>query len=376
MGAVVQANVQLPAHIARLAAIATAQLGGELTGGVQEGFGVISYRGKVWRIKKGGVEEMYLNEAGDPMPTIEVVLVQANPSLSKIYYEAGYVEGNTDAPKCFSNLGDVPDPSVQEPQARNCQVCPKAVWGSRISDAGKKLKACQDSRRMAVCFASDLYNNASTPDDVPLYLLRVPPASLNVIKEYQEKQLGPRGIPFFSIVTRIGFDPEATHPQFRLKAARFVNEEESEAIEQLRGCNRAQRILAEAQDHTAGESHGAGELTEGTAPEEPEPAPAPPAKNGAAKPARAAVRPATDEEAGAATLQHAQPAAAAPGKGKPAAAKPAVAAAPAAAKPAVAKPAPAKAAPAAQPVQAAAVEPEATGDDGGIDAMLDSILNG
>lgn len=365
MGAMVPVDHRVPDAVKKLAALATTEMISELTGGVVGGFPVISYKGKVWRVREGGEEQMNLDAGGNAVPTIDIVLVQANPSLSKIFYDGAYVEGSSDAPDCFSNLGDKPDPSVQNPISRSCAVCPKNVWGSKITEAGKKTKACQDSRRMAVAFADDLYNNAATPDSVRLFLLRVPPASLTVLKDYQEKQLGPRGLPFFGLVTRVGFDPQLAHPQFSLKPARFLNDEEAEAVIALRGSPRATRILAEAQDLASGESHGAGELTEGTQEETMAPAPAPrqaaakPAAAAAAKPA--AMRPASDEEAGAATLQQPPPKAAA--KPKPAAA-------------AAAAPKPAKAAAKPAAVQQPVEPEEAPASDGSIDDMLDQILNG
>lgn len=365
MGALIPINPQLPAAIRKLAALANATAQQELSGGVQGGFPVISYKGKVWRVREGGEEQQYLDQEGNAMPTIDIVMVQANPTLSKIFYEDAYVEGNTDAPDCFSNQGDKPDASVQKPVSRTCAVCPKNVWGSKISEAGKKLKACQDNRRVAVAFADDLYNNAATPDDVKLLLMRIPPASLGELKDYQEKVLGPKGLPFFGLVTRVGFDPAAAYPSLRFKAQRFLNEDEAEAIVKLRGGALATRILAEAQEYT-GQSNGTGELTEEVgqaAEEEMQAAPAPKAAAKpapasapapATKPAKAALRPASEEEAGAATL--------AP---TPAAKPKSVAAA--------AKPAAAKAKPKPEPEPEAEVE--TVGGDADIDSMLDSILN-
>lgn len=76
--------------------IATAATFNEFTDNVRAGFPVISFRGKVWRIRQGGKEENYLDHNGDPMPGIEVVLVRSNPHLSKIYYPGGYEEGNSE----------------------------------------------------------------------------------------------------------------------------------------------------------------------------------------------------------------------------------------------------------------------------------------
>lgn len=393
MTALIKANPQLPAAIAKLVALATPETFQELSGGVTSGFPIISYKGKVWRIRKSGEETLHVDEDGNAMPTIEVVLVQANPQPSKIFYDKKFEEGSNDTPRCFSNDGIKPDASIQQPISKVCANCPNNAWGSRITDNGKKSRACSDARRMAVVFANDLYENG---DDCMKALLRVPPASLNPLKDYAEKVLAPKGIPFFGIVTRIGFDVQAAHPQFTFKPARFLNDEEAEAIVRLRGSEDIKRILAEAQEFPAAPAAGGEDETDqGQSP----PAAAsagsttaatPQATTGAAGTApkkAAAMRPASDEEAG---LEAAQPAAAPPPKKAAATPKPApaaepveegVAAAPPPKKAKGAKPAP-PATPA--PVQAAAEEEEETAppaptsakQPANFDSLLDSILNG
>lgn len=389
MTALIKANPQLPAAIAKLVALATPETMAELSGGVTSGFPILSYKGKVWRIRKGGEEQMHVDDDGNALPTIEVVLVQANPNPSKIFYDKQYEEGSNDTPRCFSNDGLKPDPSVQAPIHSVCASCPNNVWGSRITPQGKKSRACSDARRMAIVFANDLYENG---EDCQKFLLRVPPASLNPLKDYAEKVLAPKGIPFFGIVTRIGFDVNAAHPQFTFKPARFVNDEEAEAIAALRGSPDVLRILAEAQEFPAAAAAGAEDASEqagsAAAPAAAPAAQATTAAAGGTAPKKAAMRPATDEEAG---LDAAAPAAAPPPKKaaaapaqqpKPAApaAEEGVQAAPppkkkaAAAKPAQAAPAPAPAeeeeeTPAATPAKGAAAP-------AGFDDLLDSILNG
>jgi hypothetical protein len=53
MNALVKSKVQLPAAFAKL----KVEDFTEFTAGVTAGFPVISYRGKVWRIRKGGKED-------------------------------------------------------------------------------------------------------------------------------------------------------------------------------------------------------------------------------------------------------------------------------------------------------------------------------
>jgi hypothetical protein len=361
MTALIKVNPKLPAAIARLVALATPETMSEMTGGVTSGYPIISYKGKVWRIRQSGEETMHLDDDGNAMPTIDIVLVQANPAPSKIFYDTVYEEGSTDAPRCFSNDGIKPDVSIQEPINPVCASCPNNVWGSKITPNGKKTRACADARRMAVVFANELQAKGA---EASKYLLRVPPASLNPLKDYAEKVLAPKGIPFFGIVSRIGFDPQAAHPQFTFKPARFVDDNEAEAIASMRGSEDVRRILAEAQEFPAQAPAEAGEeaapaATKGVA----TPAPTTATPPAAGKPAPAKMRPASEEEAGLAST--AAPKAAAPAAAKKAA-KP---------KPAPA-PAPVAAAPADDDDDDAAAPNNGAKPPAGFDDLLDTILNG
>lgn len=369
----VTANPKLPAAIQKLMASAAPTAMSEVTGGVTAGFPIISYKGKVWRIRKGGEEIMHLDAQQQAMPSVDIVLVQANPQPSKIFYEKKYEEGTNESPRCFSNDGFKPDQSIQAPIAKACAACPNNVWGSRITDNGKKSRACSDARRMAVVFANELTEKKA---DAPLYLLRVPPASLNPLKDYAEKMLAPRGLQFFALVTRISFDPTAAHPQFQFKPVRLLTDEEAEVIGSLRGGADTQRILSEAQEFPAGEAGAEGGPSEAAA--DAASVPAQPITPPAGKPAKpkAAMRPATEEEAGAATIvQPAAKPAAPEGDGffadaaPPAAAKP-----PKAAKP---KAAPVAAAPPVdEEEETPPAKPAGTQSNAEFDSMLDSILNG
>lgn len=383
MTAMIKANPQLPAAIAKLVALATPETMNELSGGVTSGFPILSYKGKVWRIRKSGEETMHVDDDGNALPSIDVVLVQANPMPSKIFYAKQYEEGANDTPDCFSNDGLKPDVSVQNPVNPICVSCPNNVWGSRITPAGKKSRACSDARRMAIVFANDLNENA---DDCMKLLLRVPPASLNPLKDYAEKVLAPKGIPFFGIVTRIGFDVNAAHPQFTFKPARFLNDEEAESIVRLRGSADIQRILAEASEFPAAAAAQADVAPEqagsAAAPAQPSTAKATTAAAGASKPAKPSpMRPATDEEAGLAAAQPSAPAA--PAK-KPAAPPPPPAdeiqpAPPSKTKPAKPKPAPAPVVAVVEVVEeeeAPATPASSAKPPADFDNLLDSILNG
>lgn len=209
----------------------------ELSSGVTTGFPVLSFRGKVWRMKKGGEEQALLDENGDPRPSIELVLVKGSPRLSKIYYATGYEEGSTEAPTCFSMDGVRPDPSVQDKQSDLCATCPHNVWGSKITPQGTKTKRCADARRLAVIGTGDLTNNLGRPDEVTPMLLRIPGASLAPLKEYAERTLGARGYNYFAVVTRLGFDTSTSYPKLTFRPVRVLTEQEYKTVVALRSDN-------------------------------------------------------------------------------------------------------------------------------------------
>jgi hypothetical protein len=87
---IVATNAQLPAH---LQGVVGKEVFEEFAGGVQSGFPVISYRGKVWRVRKSGEEQMHVDTDGNALPTIEIVLLKSNERPSKTCYDSGYTEG-------------------------------------------------------------------------------------------------------------------------------------------------------------------------------------------------------------------------------------------------------------------------------------------
>lgn len=305
----------------------------DLSAGVSGGFAVMSFRGSRWKIKYQGEEHPILNADGDPVASLEAVILKANPHITKNYYEQGYTEGAAEAPDCFSLDGVHPDPGVENPQSQTCARCPKNVFGSRITPAGKKAKACQDNRRLAIVPAADLENDTFGG---PM-LLRIPAASLAELA-LMGKNLKARGFPYNAVTVRIGFDMDVSYPKLTFRPVRPLTDEEAVQVRALLSDDKLERILAEAV-----------ELRDEAAPAQEEPKDDLFEQPVAAKPAAAKPAPAAAKAKAAA----------------PAAAKPATSAKPAAAKPA-AKPAPVAATPAAS-------EDDLSGEDP-LDADIRSIL--
>lgn len=217
------------------------QVNDDLSSGIQSSFGIVGYKGKVWSIRYRGDEEQLMRDDGDgARGSIEVVILDASKAVSKIWYEQGYVEGSNAAPDCFSNNGVAPEPTSAKPQCATCAACKHNAWGSRITPAGKAGKACSDSKRIAVVPMIDIPNEAYGG---PM-LLRVPAASLQDIAMYGGK-MQQMGYPYYSVATRIAFDPEESYPKFKFSAIRPLNDDEAELVKGYRGGHQIERILSE-----------------------------------------------------------------------------------------------------------------------------------
>ena len=176
-------------------------------------FAVVGFRGKVWRVKHRGEESNVLDNNGEPRPTLDVVIVGVHPGVSKQYYEKKYAEGDDAAPDCFSVDGITPDASAPKKQCATCAQCPMNQFGSRMSESGKKAKACADSKRLAVVPADDIENSVQGG---PM-MLRIPAMSLQNYQTYTA-QLGKHQAQVYSVKTRLGFDLNAAYPQLHVQA--------------------------------------------------------------------------------------------------------------------------------------------------------------
>lgn len=226
----------VPAHIAAV------QNTNDLAAGISGGFGIISYRGKVWRTKFRGEETAIMRDDGDgPRNSIEVVVVKAAANLSKIYFPGGYKEGDSSPPDCFSTNGITPDPGASNKQSTTCAGCAKNAWGSRITEAGKAGKACSDSKRLAVVPAADMANESMGG---PM-LLRVPAASLQDLATFGT-EMSKQGFPHNTFIVRISFDPDDAFPKFVFEPVRPLNADEQAIVLGLADSPVTQRILVEA----------------------------------------------------------------------------------------------------------------------------------
>jgi len=118
-----------------------------LMGGGGGGMKRISIKGGVWRMMGNG-KEIAKNEDR----SMNVVIVNAAPKVSRTFYMGTYKEGEVSSPDCWSADGDLPDAKAQNPQAKRCVDCPQNVKGSGQGDS----RACRFSQRLAVVLANDI----------------------------------------------------------------------------------------------------------------------------------------------------------------------------------------------------------------------------
>lgn len=219
----------------------TADSNDELSGGIVSSFAVLAYRGKVWRVRFRGVEENLVTEAGDPMPAVEMVIIKAAPHLSKVYYAGGYNEDASSKPDCASANNINPDVNIIDPISAACATCPMNQLGSRITENGKRAKACSDHKRTVVVPLLDMGNE--------LYggpmLMRIPAASLGELSAYANL-LKPAGYIYYGVGTRVRFDINEAYPKLVFNAIRALADDEAAYILSLRDDPQVARILSES----------------------------------------------------------------------------------------------------------------------------------
>jgi hypothetical protein len=216
----------------------------DMSAGIAAGFGIIGYKGKVWSTRYRGTDTNLMRPDNDgPMNSIEVVIVKASGSVSKIWYEAGYVEGSSAAPDCYSTNGVVPDVGSKKKQCNSCALCPQNQWGSRITPAGRQGKSCSDSKRLAIVPLPDIPNEGLGG---PM-LLRVPAASLRDLASFDDKMKA-LGYPYYSIGCRISFDAAESYPKFVFGAIRPLTDVEARQIMEHRDSRAVSTILAEGSE--------------------------------------------------------------------------------------------------------------------------------
>jgi hypothetical protein len=228
----IPANFQVPAHLAGRVGVPSV-LATSMVGGIGGGaaYPRISIKGSRFRIVEGDSETVLQSTE------IDVVIVGANPRLSKTFYAKQWTpDDEPTAPDCQSLDGISPDPESSAPQNDLCASCPQNAWGSKITPQGKETKACADQKRLAVVAADDASG--------PIYLMQVTPAALKGLNQYQ-KELSVRGIPPEIVKTKVSFDTDASFPLLKFSFGGFLDPEQQAVVDGLFGTPAVMEVTGE-----------------------------------------------------------------------------------------------------------------------------------
>ena len=211
-------QLALPSHLSRLAGrgISDAALGGLSQGAVP----YISIRSQRFTLIDAAGNKRQLDTN-----YMDVVIVDANPHTSKIYFDGNYDPSAVEhaPPACFSDNGVGASKQALKPQSLSCKECPHNVWGSDTSRVtGKATKACNDVKKLAVF-------EASNPNMI--FLLRVPPATLKLLGAYIRTVQG-NNAEVCMIITRITFD-QVTQGVLNFAPVGWIDNAQAAAVEKI-----------------------------------------------------------------------------------------------------------------------------------------------
>ena len=191
-----------------------------LAGGAGGGGKRISIKGGVFRLLVGGKEVAAIEER-----YLDVVIVNAAPKIGRTFYAKAYDGEAPAAPDCWSADGEKPDATAEKPQSDRCATCPQNVKGSGMGES----RACRFSQRLAVVLADNVEGDVMQ--------LQLPATSIFGQEEGDKRPLqayarylAAQNVSPEMLVTRMQFDTKATAPKLFFKPARWVTEEEYEAV--------------------------------------------------------------------------------------------------------------------------------------------------
>ena len=177
----------------------------------------ISIRGKKFRLVVDGEEMSTIKQ-----DHLDVVIVNATKDVSRTFYAQAY-DPKADAvpPDCWSKDGNVPDPSVENPQASKCDSCPQNIKGSGQGNS----RACRFSKRIAIALADDLEGG--------VYQLSLASTSIFGGEDIKHmpfnkyvKFVASQGHSIDTLVTTIYFDDDSDSPRIFFVPRRFLQRDE------------------------------------------------------------------------------------------------------------------------------------------------------
>lgn len=250
--------VQLPSYLqtSELAKQLAKQVDGGLAGNA---INRISLRNGKFRFNKGGVEVGVLRE-----PTLEVVVVAANPAVSRTFYIKPYDDAEAGArPDCYSKEGVKPEADSLAKQADLCALCPQNVAGSAKNGKGK---ACAYKKRIVTVHPSAIDGDAYAIDVAAMGLFGEdePSQKLFNLKSYIGA-LKANGLIVPAVVTKLSFDDESSVPKLFFTPVRTLTDAEWAQVEK-RAVSEEVRAMLDDVDNKVEENKPVGQIAAPAAP--------------------------------------------------------------------------------------------------------------
>jgi hypothetical protein len=176
----------------------------------------ISLRGGKFRMVVNGEEVMTSNSE-----SLSVVVVNNAKKVSRTFYAGAYnPKAEAAPPDCWSNDGDRPDSSIEQPQHHNCNECPQNIKGSAQGGG----RACRHFRRIAVALADNVGGD--------VYQMTLASKSIfgkgdldHMPFEQFGSYVASQGYNLNNMVTEMRFDPDSDTAKLFFKPTEFLSEE-------------------------------------------------------------------------------------------------------------------------------------------------------
>ena len=211
-------GLSVPQSMLQKLMAATKNVVTETVGGTY--FPRISSARRRFSIIESGVDpEVICGADGKPVDHIDVVILGSNEGEYRTFYAGSYdpKAKEKDGPVCFSNNGIAPHPAAKQPQSDKCATCKQNVFGSKITEQGKKSKACGTSKRLLVVSADDLGG--------PIYLVNVSLTAIPALN-VMTKNLVAGGLPLPAVVVRLALDEAVDVPVFTFNPIAVLDEKD------------------------------------------------------------------------------------------------------------------------------------------------------
>lgn len=180
----------------------------------------VSLRNGKFRFNKNGVEVIVSQK-----PTLDVVIIAANPAVSRLYYAKAFdAEAVGERPDCYSRDGKAPEADSPNKQSEVCATCKQNAVGSAINGKGR---ACAFKKRVVIVAPSKIEGDAFAVDVAAMGLFGddKPAQRQYNLRSYIEA-LKANGLIVPAVVTRLSFDDDESVPKLFFTPVRVLDEGE------------------------------------------------------------------------------------------------------------------------------------------------------